>query len=100
MNRLKLIKKKYTIDIFFVFNNSFKKELSKFIDTKFEILGSPLNNNFKIKEHNFINTVLYLSPFSYSTYAQFKNNKKKFYQFYEREINFIKKINIELKKKI
>jgi len=99
LNRLKLIKKKYTIDNYFIFNNSFKKELSKFIDTKFEILGSPLNNNFKIKEHNFINTVLYLSPFSYSNYSQFKNNKKKFYQFYEGEINFIKKINIELKKK-
>ena len=99
LSRLKLIKKKYTIDNYFVFNNSFKKELSKFIDTKFEILGSPLNNNFKKKEYNFENTALYLSPFSYSTYSQFKNNKKKFYQFYEREINFIKKINIELKKK-
>ena len=99
LKKLKLIKKKYTIDNYFVFNNSFKKELSKFIDTKFEILGSPLNNNFKKKEYNFENTALYLSPFSYSTYSQFKNNKKKFYQFYEREINFIKKINIELKKK-
>ena len=47
------LREKYTIDNYFVFNNSFKKELSKFIDTKFEILGSPLNNNFKKKEYNF-----------------------------------------------
>ena len=99
LSKFKLIKKKYVINNYFVFNETFKKELSKFVDAKFIILGSPLNNNFKKKNYNFKNTALYMSPFSYSTYTQFKNNRKKFYQFFQREINFIEKINFELKKK-
>ena len=94
-----MIKKKYVINNYFVFNNSFKEELSKFVDAEFGILGSPFNNNFKKKDSYLKNTALYMSPFSSSTYSQFKNNKKKFYEFYQREINFIKKINFELKKK-
>ena len=39
-----------------------------------------------------------MSPFSYNTYIEFKKDKKKFYDFYQKEINFIKKINFELKK--
>ena len=76
-----------------------KKELSKFVDAEFIILGSPHNNNFKKINYNLKNTALYMSPLSYSTFSEFKNNKKKFYKFYQKEINFIKKIDFELKKK-
>jgi len=99
LNKFKLIKKKYVINNYFVFNESFKKELSKFVDAEFIILGSPFNNNFKKRDYNFKNTALYISPFSYSNYSDFKKNKKKFYEFYQSEINFIKKIYFELKKK-
>ena len=99
LNRFKLIKKKYVVNKYFVFNENFKKELSKFVDAEFIILGSPLNNNFKKINYNLKNTALYMSPFAYSTYSKFKNDKKKFYKFYQREINFIKKINTELKRK-
>lgn len=98
-NKLKFLKKKYKINNYFVFNETFKKELSKFIDAEFIILGSPLNNSFKKRDYNFKNTALYMSPFSYTTYSDFKKNKKKYYEFYQSEINFIKKIYFELKKK-
>ena len=77
LNKFKLIKKKYVINNYFVFNESFKKELSKFVDAEFIILGSPFNNNFKKRDYNFKNTALYMSPFSYTTYSDFKKNKKK-----------------------
>jgi surface carbohydrate biosynthesis protein len=99
LKKFKLITKKYKIENYFVFNESFKKELSKFVDAEFIILGSPLNNNYKKRDYNFKNTALYMSSFSYATYSDFSKNKKKFYQFYQREIDFIKKIYFELKKK-
>ena len=99
LNYFKLIKQKHLINNYFVFNETFKKELSKFVDAEFIILGSSLNNNFKKINYNLKNTALYMSPLSYSTFSQFKNNKKKFYRFYQKEINFIKKIDFELKKK-
>jgi surface carbohydrate biosynthesis protein len=95
----KKLKKKVKIDKYFVFNKTFQKELSKFVDTKFSTLGSPLNNNIKKKDYNFINTALYITPFSLSTFLKFKKDKKKFNEFYHRETEFIKKINFELNKK-
>ena len=99
LETFKQLKKRIKINNYFVFNKSFQKELSKFIDTKFFSLGSAINNNFKKRNYNFTNTALYLSPFSYSTYSQFKKNKRKFYEFYQKEINFLKEINFELKKR-
>lgn len=98
LKNLKQLKKKYKINKYFVFNKCFKSELSKYINTNFDFLGSPLNNNYKKTNFRFKNSALYMSPFSYNTYIEFKKDKKKFYDFYQKEINFIKKINFELKK--
>ena len=95
----KKLKKKVKIDKYFVFNKTFQTELSKFVDTKFSTLGSPLNNNIKKMDYNFINTALYIAPFSLSTFLKFKKDKKKLNEFYHREIEFIKKINFELNKR-
>ena len=97
--KFKLSKINYQKNKYFVFNQSFKSEISKYVSSDFEVLGSPLNNRFKIKSHNFQNTALYMSPFSYSTYSEFKNDPKKFNKFYKKEINFIKEISKKLKKR-
>ncbi len=99
LSNFKFIKDKYKISKYFVFSEYYKKELSKFIDTDFSILGSPFNNNFKKKKIEFTNNALYLSTFSIINYEQSKKDKKKFYAYYQKEINFIKDINQELKKK-
>ncbi len=99
LNNFKFIKTKYKINKYFVFNEYYKKEFSKFIDANFITLGSSFNNNFKKKFFKYKNNALYMSTFSHSTYQKFKKDKEKFNDFYQKEISFLKEINRELIKK-
>ena len=96
LNYFKLIKQKHVINNYFVFNETLK-ELSKFVDAEFIILGSLIITTLKI------NYNLKILPFICPHYLilLFQSSKiiKKFYKFYQKEINFIKKIDLNLRRK-
>lgn len=92
LETLKKKKLKFNINYYFVFNTSYANHIKKYIRAKYILLGSPLSNIQKVTNKK-KNGICYISPFAIHTYLMALKNKKFFKEFYQSEINFLKKLS-------
>ena len=98
LEKFKKNKDKFTVDYFFVFNNSYAEHLKKYIKSNYLLLGSPLSNLVNIKQTK-KNGICYVSTFSMDTYKYAKKNKNFYEKYYQSELIFLKKFSNFLKSK-
>ena len=82
-NKFKLRKKKFKVDIMFVFNKEIKKIYNKFIDGKKIIIGAYTNNDRKKIKYNLKKEVIFISthkPFEVPDYYEGKISNFDFYK--------------------
>lgn len=79
------IRNKLKIDYFFLWNKYIKKELAKYIDTKFVVHGSIINNNFYIKNQKKRGYALVSQISNYGDLRFDENKSKKISEIFEME---------------
>jgi len=79
------IRNKLKIDYFFLWNKYIKKELAKYIDTKFIVHGSIINNNFQIKNQKKRGYALVSQISNYGDQRFDENKSKKISEIFEME---------------
>ena len=102
-NKFKLRKKKFKVDIMFVFNKEIKKTYNKFIDGKKIIIGAYTNNDRKKFKHNLKKEVIFISthkPYEDPNYYEGKISNFDFYkndkQVLKTVFRLCKKNNLKL----
>lgn len=65
LNQKQGFKKKYSCDLFFVFNQYIAKEYSKYVNAKYIVTGSLRNNLVKVSKTTFQKSILFISQYRF-----------------------------------